>query len=278
MNTFGKVLGIFLVLFLFLALQAQAVTITFNYQTPGDGSGKTSPYFSSDNIGDVNHSYYNSSTDTMYYIETFDVRDDDGDVTGGGFTTLDVTDIDITPSDGTIGFANTSVTSAHAAPLDDDTYYAYIPGTNTYFTNHSSLSVMIDLVDFTTYVPNTYISYLGLYYGSIDNYNNLKFYNSDGELITGSGALADGILEGSEIRTAGTAPGDWYAEGSNIYVNLEFDANERFSAFAFETTGVAFEVDNIVSGVRAVPEPATMLLLGVGLVGLAGVSRRKLKK
>lgn len=41
------------------------------------------------------------------------------------------------------------------------------------------------------------------------------------------------------------------------------------------STQYAFEADNIAIG--RVPEPTTMLLFGLGLVGLAGV-RRKIKK
>jgi len=45
-----------------------------------------------------------------------------------------------------------------------------------------------------------------------------------------------------------------------------------------EDEGIVDGSDGYIADVKPVPEPATMLLLGVGLIGIAGLSRKKLFK
>ncbi len=70
-------------------------------------------------------------------------------------------------------------------------------------------------------------------------------------------------------HTSGT---DKYAGDSSLEIDFSFYS--AFGGSKYDT----IQTDNIMIESAPVPEPATMLLLGTGLIGLAGFGRRKIKK
>lgn len=230
------------------ASAAQAVIVTYDYAVPNDGSGKTSQLAGQNNV----------------FVETFDRADGTGGVTWGT-DRVTVT----TVSGGGLAFAQGSMANVYAAPAGDTTHFAYGPALNSGVPNAEVNFNYSGLL--STLGTNASLNYFGLYYGSIDTFNDVKFYNANGDIIqTVTGTQLIELFNG--------VSGGQQADSSNIYVNLFFSPEEQFTSFSFSTSSQAFEVDNLVVGYQVeVPEPASLALLGLGFAGL-GFARRRNRK
>jgi len=103
--------------------------------------------------------------------------------------------------------------------------------------------------------------HFGLYWGSIDAYNTITFYNK------GSAVLA---FNGSDL-TSLVPNGNQTSDDSNRYVNF---SNLIFDKVVLSSTQNSFEADNITAGV---PELSTWMMMLTGFAGLGLVARRRAK-
>ena len=151
-------------------------------------------------------------------------------------------------------------------------------GNNCYlYTTEYRSSVIIDL---TALIP-TRITHIGFFWGSVDSYNSLLLYGMDGNQI-GVVGFTGGVVTGAELLDRLR-----FTEGSNRFVNLDFNAAERLGYVELRTVNYAFELDNFAIAVEggsgtlptaralAVVEPGTATLFAAAGVGLAGVRRRR---
>jgi hypothetical protein len=144
-----------------------------------------------------------------------------------------------------------SVNGMAAAPAGDNTPYLSVAFPNA-----------VGVETFQAAAGTSY-NYFGLYWGSIDAYNSLRFY-SGGTLIAN--------ITGLDVIQSGTTLGDQVSAGSNRYVNFTFD-NETFDRIEFDTTNFAFESDN--HAYANVPEPSTYALMATAFGAFMFMRRRR---
>jgi hypothetical protein len=105
---------------------------------------------------------------------------------------------------------------------------------------------------------NGMTSYFGMYWDTIDSYNFVDFYSGTTLLTTMTGS--------SQVKTSG-------------FIDFTADTTaDQFDRVVVRSNGGAFEFDNFAataSTSNAVPEPSTLAIFALGLLGLAS---RRLKK
>jgi hypothetical protein len=134
----------------------------------------------------------------------------------------------------------------YATPYGDTTNYMAVLGGGSEAIAYSSLK-------------NSF----GLYWGSVDTFNSLAFYNGDTLVAT---------ITGADVDPPVNANGDQTDYASNGYVWIT--ALPQFDRVVAASSSNSFEFDNVVA---AVPEPSTWAMLLLGFAGLGYAASRRSK-
>jgi len=194
------------------------------------------------------------------------------DVSGSYLTVTDIT---------SSGNSYSKVTlSQNFTPLSNDFSFDFVFSWDSENSNNAIQTIYLSLYSDTTLIAK--VGYLdawtgrnGTMYASVagnsePNYNTTTYLSSSGDASVSIDRIDDSITivwgeGGSEINLK-----SGYSNASVNKAVLEFGYYTATGAF-FGTESVDLVADPVPTNV---PEPATMLLLGFGLAGLAGLKRR----
>jgi PEP-CTERM motif len=105
--------------------------------------------------------------------------------------------------------------------------------------------------------------YVGLLWGSVDSYNTLSLYN---------GSTLVGTVTGTDVTSS--ANGN-QGELGTFYVNIT--STDSFNTIVATSTQNAFEFDNVAFNTSAVPEPSSIMLGLIGMMGAATYTQMRRK-
>lgn len=153
-------------------------------------------------------------------------------------------------------FVSGSVSGQYAAPVGDTSIYLSVGPSS----GNQTVTISLD----------TQANYFGFYSGSLDTYNTVQFF-MDGQLVDS--------FTGADINAVAfpTSPTDGN-QAQAAYVNYfpTVGASQVFfNTVVYSSSSNAFETDNHSFGVAAIPEPGSIMLMGLAGVAMLFGRRRK---